>query len=292
MRAQAAIITVCGMAGGLFGATAAIGDYECVEGYRDTTASERSTMTAVLEAARGALPAAPEGWVILGDDSISVATSLCQDFEGDGWTYGYSREYQRVDDQAARDEAMNAAGANMAAAIADKQPQLDALMARSNELSAELAAAGEKGDFEKAETIRQELEKVGEEYQNVMFGGTAAAQMNETIARASQDLSMSIVVAVNRPYDSPGLEAQRTQVPGGYPAFRWSSTRGEVNEDHVLILLGEWQPGESGELRSVRRPGTPFAAHTIAVYVTADASRIVQMVESIDFSGMAATLVH
>ena len=48
----------------------------CNKGFRDTTAAERATLTAVLEAVKKALPAVPTGWVILGDDEVSVPRSL------------------------------------------------------------------------------------------------------------------------------------------------------------------------------------------------------------------------
>ena len=54
-------------------------DGECSKGYRQVTPAERSTMTHVLETARGALPAAPAGWAVISDDRISVPASYCRD---------------------------------------------------------------------------------------------------------------------------------------------------------------------------------------------------------------------
>ena len=89
-------------------------------------------MTAVLQAAKKALPPAPTGWVIVGDDQISVTTGLCRDYEAAPWSYHFNRTYQRVDDQEARNKIIADAAAASQAALKQKQPRLDAAMARSN----------------------------------------------------------------------------------------------------------------------------------------------------------------
>ncbi len=92
-------------------APAARSDAPCNKGYRDSTAAERATMTAVLQAAKKALPPAPTGWVIEGDDEISITTNLCQDYEAAPWVYHFNRTYQRIDDQEARDKIIADAAA-------------------------------------------------------------------------------------------------------------------------------------------------------------------------------------
>jgi hypothetical protein len=63
-------------------------------GYRDSTPAERGSMTAILQAAKKALPPAPAGWVILGGDRISVPSSICRDYERSPWKYQFKRYYQ------------------------------------------------------------------------------------------------------------------------------------------------------------------------------------------------------
>jgi hypothetical protein len=75
------------------------GDGPCDKDFRDSTPAERATMIAALQAAKKAMPPAPAAWVIVGDDQISVTTSLCRDYEGAPWNYNFNRYYQRVDDQ-------------------------------------------------------------------------------------------------------------------------------------------------------------------------------------------------
>ena len=48
------------------------GDAPCYKGFRDSTPAERATMTAILQAAKRALPPAPAGCVIVG--AIDVGT--------------------------------------------------------------------------------------------------------------------------------------------------------------------------------------------------------------------------
>ena len=71
----------------------ALADAPCNKGYRDTTAAERARITAALQAAKSALPPAPEGWQLRGGDDISVTTSICQDGEAVPWDYSLSRSY-------------------------------------------------------------------------------------------------------------------------------------------------------------------------------------------------------
>ncbi len=71
-------------------------DYACTQGSRDVTAAERAAMTSVLETVRRALPAAPSGWTIVGDDRFSVQGTICREFEDALWAYGFSRSCGRL----------------------------------------------------------------------------------------------------------------------------------------------------------------------------------------------------
>jgi hypothetical protein len=46
------------------------------------SASLGAAMTAVLENALRALPPAPDGWVLVGDNGLYVQPNVCQDDEG------------------------------------------------------------------------------------------------------------------------------------------------------------------------------------------------------------------
>lgn len=92
---------------GLLAAQTVRADGICEKGYRDTMDAERASMSAILEVLRNALPAAPEGWVILGDDQYAPPRSICMD--ATIWTYGHTRYYQRVDDQAEQEAMIQAA---------------------------------------------------------------------------------------------------------------------------------------------------------------------------------------
>src|SRR5262245_23534619 len=84
-------------------ASSAFADGVCEKGFRDTTESERATMTRVLEAIKAALPQPPEGWVIGGYEDIDVVGNICMDAEATPWAYDYTRIYNRVDDAEQRD---------------------------------------------------------------------------------------------------------------------------------------------------------------------------------------------
>jgi hypothetical protein len=275
-------------------ASSAQGDGVCYRGYRETTADERATMTAVLEAVKGALPPAPEGWVVLGDDALSITENICGDYAIIPWQYEFGRSYQRVDDQEARQQKLEAAGELMRADMAAKQPRLDAITARSQVLGAELGAAAEKGDYARADEINQEIFAGSEEYKRILDEGDATERMNALYAEMNQDLQMSVRASINPLTASPPAEgASAIDVPAGATsAFRWSTTSGDVQEDQLVIFFGEWRTTPEGFLTTVRPEGSAnlVEPRTIMVQVTAHAGRIAGIVDAINFEALASTL--
>ncbi len=274
-------------------ATTANGDGDCVKGYRDITEAERGTMNAVLETAKKAIPAPPAGWVLRGDDSVSLATTICIDQEAGPWTYELMRYYQRVDDQEARNKILEKAATDLAAQMAAKQPRLDALMAKIQAQSQEAAAAAQSGDYTRIESINKEMQKTSEEYQKVVEEGGTTAKMNAAAAEASRDQEMSVVVRVNSGFEFPSPEAQRLPPPSGaQSAYRWSEKRGSVQEAHALVLLGQWQPSSEGGLQAKLSPNAAApAAQAISVRVVTDESRLSPTLDATDFNALASTLV-
>jgi len=265
------------------------GDSVCNKGFRDSTSAERETQTAILQAVKGALPPAPAGWVIVGDDQISIAKSLCRDYEAVPWSSHFSRSYTRVDDQAARDKIMAAAAATAAAAQAKKQPRLDALMARMQKLSQTQVALIQKGDVAGATALNDEMASLQNEYQAVQDEGDSQAEMNASFAEATRDQHMYIGVVVNSNQTKPGDGATVMSPPtGARAAYRWSTTREGVTEDHVLMLLGQWRPMTDKVWKRVLHPEMPpTAAQVITIEVTADPGRIAGIVGAIDVRTLA-----
>lgn len=266
------------------------GDGPCNRGFRDSTPAERGTMTAVLQAAKNALPPAPAGWVIVGDDQISVTTSLCRDYEGAPWGYHFNRQYQRVDDQEARNKILADAAAASAAALELKQPRLDAAMARMNKLVQAQVALIEKGNMAGAQAINEDMAKAQADYQKIIEEGDSQEQMDAALAKASRDQTMYINVAVNSNQVTPDASAKNFPLPpGARAAFRWSTTQGNVTEDHALILLGQWRFAAEGSWKRMLHPDmAPTAAQVILISVTADPDRIAGIIASINVKSLAA----
>lgn len=149
-------------------------------------------MATVLEAVKKALPAAPTGWVILGDEAFSVPASICQDYERSPWDYHFTRYYQRVDDQEARDKVIKDAAADAMADLKQKQPRIDAIMAKLKKLSEEQVAAVQKNDMARAQAINHDLAAVQEEYKKVFEEGDSSQKMEAAAAEAGRDLQMTI----------------------------------------------------------------------------------------------------
>lgn len=269
-------------------------DGVCIKNYRDTTQAERETITATLDNVKNAMPPAPEGWVILGDDQVQALTSICRDGEREPWPYHYTRYYQRVDDQEARNRILQAAVEERMADMQAKQQRLDAIMARNAALTQELIDASQKGDYARAETIRIEMDSNGQEYQAVMSEGGIEERMHDAEVAASRDQSMTISVAINSSTESPGIGAEAMPLRHDtYAVFRSTSTRDVITEDNAVILLGQWQLNDGGYLQTVPRPGTvASAAHTFSIHVAADPGRFESVIDAIDFDALTASLTR
>ena len=165
-----------------FGATTAHADGGCAKGWRDVAEGERATMLAVVDTAKKALPPAPEGWVVRGEDSVSMPTTLCIDQEGAPWTYEISRAYYHAAVQEARNQVIASAAADMAAQMEAKQPRLDAVMAKMNALSAEMAAAAAKADYARTEELGTQVQKLSDEYKAILEEGGTTEKMNAVAA--------------------------------------------------------------------------------------------------------------
>ena len=265
-------------------------DGPCNKGFRDSTPAERATMTAILEAAKKALPPAPTGWVIVGDDQISVTTNLCRDYEGAPWGYNFNRHYQRVDDQEARNKIIADAAAASAAAQKLKQPRLDAAMARMNKLVEKQVALIEKGNLAGAGAMNEEMAKLQEDYKKIIDEGDSQEQLEASLAEASRDQIMYISVGVNSNQVTPDASAKPIPLPpSARAAFRWSTTRGSVAEDQALILVGQWQSIAGGSWKRILHPSMPpTAAQVMSISVTADPDRITGVIASINVKSLAA----
>lgn len=276
--------------GGVLGFSRADADAPCDKGYHDTTPEERATMTTVLESARAAVPDPPTGWVrTLHDDSVSPPTSVCLDFSP--WTYSYGRSYTRVEGAEERERVIAAAGEQVRAAAAARQPQVDAFNARMTELSTRFSQAATSGDDAAIQAVNAEMQAFQEEYQRFMAEDDSLAVFEAATASQYLDLEMSIAVRVNPTHGSPGQGAQAFDVPGAASAHQWISDE-ERQVATALVLFGEWRPASSGYgLESVLPDSAaPEQPHAIAVQVDAHKDRIAALLEATDLDAIAALL--
>jgi len=267
-------------------------DGVCAAGYRTITAEGRAVMIAVLEAGKKALPPAPVGWVILGDDQVSAPTSICGDVQRSPWQYQFTRYYQQVGDQDARNKVIADAAAVQAAAMQKKQPRLDAVMARMEKLTQQQVALLQKGDTERAAALNEDMAKLQDEYKKILDEGDSQQQFDAAAARAGKDLEMSISLSVNESRQSFVPGASNLPLPAGArTAVRWSTSSQGKNSESAMFLLGDWRTTTPGEWRLWPRPDIlTNAAHGITVRINADPDRIEPTVASINFASLAALL--
>ena len=273
----------------LFASPIANADGVCEKGNRDTTTAERSTMTNALETVKAALPQAPDGWVIGGYEEISVPDSICSDFDDTPWPSGFSRLYNRVDDAAEREQAMAEAGAALQADMAAKQPRMDALIAKGQELSVALGEAAQNGDQARVDALNSEFQQVQAEIESLFNDSSRQSQLDAIGAIEMQDRTMQIAVQLNEPSSASGDMQSSEAPPGASLAFRGQTTEGGVTNGHALVLFGDWQTREGNILESGKRRGvSSAAAHAISVAVTADPARLDTLLAAIDFEAIAA----
>lgn len=271
-------------------APSVLADAPCDKGFRDTTAAEREKMTAVLQAAKSALPAPSAGWIISGDDAISVPPSLCQDFALVPMDYGFTRYYRQVGDAEERQKKFALQANREAAVYAQKQPRIDALMAQMEKLAAQQGALAGKGDFAGAQRLNPQMEKLQAELTKVMDEGSDPAAMNAAGKEMNRDLEMSIAVRVNAWTERAGPGAKPVPPPSGaQSAFQWHVEDEGHSNDYGLYLFGAWRPHPRGGWRTGTRTGVSlFAAHTVAITVISDPDRLTKTVGAIDFGKVAA----
>jgi len=267
-------------------------DEECYKGYRDVTPSESAAMMTVLESALRAMPPAPGGWEVSRND-MYVTESVCLDDESTPWRYDSYRTYARVDDRDDRDQILSNAGAQASADMKAKQPRMDAVMARIQELSMAAVAAAEKGDYDKADEINVQIQEASDEMERIMTEGGTLDRIDEATDAANRDTQITITVDVNSGHTLIGYGAEQTTIPPGADgAYRWTAMEGSVVNETRLILFGGWQT--DGEFfNPVFRAGSaPTAAQAISFLVTADESRIDSVVAAFDFRKVAASVAR
>jgi len=288
---RALVIVVCVACASVFTLTPTnvAADEECVAGYRDVTQGERAAMLSVLERALQALPAAPNGWVVTSDDSLYVTPSICRDHESSPWSYDLSRSYQRVDNVEERDRALGDAAAKNASAMKAKQPRMDAITAKIQELSMAAVAAAEKGDYAKVDEINVELDQASAEMERLMAEGGTLDQIDAANREANRDNKIDIEVSVNSGYESVDYDARDVPGPAGAEhAYRWSGSSSSETDETALILFGRWETAGNGVGVQPTANAAPTAAQAISVRVSADAGRIQSILDAIDFSTLAA----
>lgn len=279
-------LPACALAA-IAGASTAHADAECVKGFRDTTAAERAAVTTALETVKKALPAAPEGWQIVGDDKVSVPTTLCRDFEQLPWRYGFSRTYSNATGHESRERAAKDAAARAAAEQQKNQARLDALSKRMNDVMQRQMALNQKGDYAGAENLEPERAKAEKEYQALtdeIYRPTTAA-----VAQAFRDIEMGVSARVNELVTWQAGMQKAPAPAGAHSAYRWTTASEGVRTGHALVLFGQWESrADGGGPKAARRGGAPVTAvHALSVSVYADESRLTAMLNAIDFASLA-----
>jgi len=268
-------------------APAALGDAPCNAGFRDTTPAERAQVTAVLKAMQGALPPAPEGWIIVVDpaNEISVPDRICGDGERSPWPYGFTRSYKQVAGVESRMKLVEDQAANQQAAMARQKPRIDAALAKYQSVMNRQMALNQKGDYAGAEKLNPQLLAAQKEYEAILNEVYNPEAMAATDKEFNKDYEMSISVRVNPGSESVAPGAKSIAPPAGAKAaLRWHVETEQASTDRALYLFGAWTAGANGRWIAGSRAGaSPAAAHAIAVLVSGDPARVTSTIATIKF---------
>lgn len=267
-------------------------DAPCNKGFRTVAPAERATMTAVLQAVKKALPAAPAGWQQTTSDDFSLAGDICRDGETRPWNYDFNRGYKQVGDAEARQAKYNAAIARFAADQKAKQPRLDALRDKNMKLSDQRIVLLQKGDNAGAARLEPEIVKVQAEYQKIAESGNGEQILTAASKEMHRDFEMSISVQINPGVEGPEAGAQNLTLPvGAFAAYRWDTSDENADTGHALFLYGKWIRNAQGRLMPVGRANVAAtAANAMAVKVTADPNRLPSLLQAIDFQTLSTAL--
>jgi hypothetical protein len=248
-------------------------------------------MTAVLETIRSAMPAPAEGWVIGGDDAISVPQSLCQDYKLVPINYNFTRWYRNVGEAEQRQKIVMDQAAIEAEAFKKKQPRLDAIQKQMEAVSAKQVALIQKNDFVGAEKFNAEIDRLQTEYQRVADEGSDPAALQAASKAAARDTELTIQVMVNPGTARSPAEAKPATVPAGAKsAYRWHVEDEGQSNDHALFYFGSWFKRPDGSLQPAPPPNAPPSGpHGFTIEITGDPARVTQAVAAIDFAKIAAT---
>ena len=275
-------------------ATCASGDAPCNAGLRDVTAAERSHITSVLKAMQGALPPAPEGWIIVVDtaNEISVPSKICMDTEKSPWSYGFTRTYKQVAGADARGKLIADQAASQRAAMEQQKPRLDAAQAKYQKIMSQQMALNQKRDYEGAEKLNPQLKAAEKEYEAILNEVNNPAAIAATDKEVNRDFQMSISVTVNPGSESLGQGAKAIAPPmRAKSAQRWHVENEYESNDHALYLFGAWTAGASGRWNAGSRSGaSPAAAQAISVLVQGDPERVTKTIPTIKFATFEAAV--
>jgi hypothetical protein len=271
--------------------THALADGDCDKGYRDTTVAERTTMTNVLTAALAALPAPPTGWALTAEGETRGLQSICRDYDTAPFPYDTSRFFDRVDNLEQRNQKMKAVYDQANAAAATKQPRIDALNAKLEEIAKKLGEAAGKGDFARAEALNKEVDAVNEQLKAVYAENDQTEQVTAAGLESERDTRIHIEVSANSMRESAGEGARPMAKPAGVSsAYRWSDDPKSGTQDHVLLLLGTWKAVENRYESTPRSGAAPAAPSSLAIRVDADATRMDAIIAAIKIVDLAAML--
>jgi hypothetical protein len=269
-------------------AATARADGVCEKGIRDTTAAERATITDALEAVRAALPPAPEGWVIRDEDEISPPANLCRDVELAPWTYDFARYYTNEAGGEARREAFEAAAAKAQASFEQKQPRLEAVQAKMQELIPKAVEAAQKNDTTQTQKLAAEMAKLQAELESINNEGGTNEQFDAATAELGRDAEISVRVVVNPRISPPADHYVAFSVPGAQSAYRWDELEDNHHDGNALVRFGRFEPvAGSQSLEPVARSGVASpGVHAIEVRIVADVDRLSSVIEATNFEAL------
>lgn len=264
---------------------------------RDIRPAERRAYERVLAAIQAAVPPVPKGWQVRSEDSFDAPETVCVGAEKSPLVIGWQRTLEMDDEERAkRDQEglgkAKAINAKMNAKATANKDKIGAIDKRIDELTKQMQALAEKGDFAKMEKLTAEIEKLSAQKAGAMGAPEAEADVQAAQNAYNDDAELVISVTANMPSVLVGTGMERFEVKGATHAFQWTAEYKGAAHTDAFAFLGNYSgiKKESGStIKYFSEKGLPYTGvHAFVVSASGKKERAVATLKAMALGKLGA----
>lgn len=249
-----------------------------------SAASEEQALAVI----KSALPHAPAGWVVAGEQSGQGHVQSRTGVRGVEYTRSYRRVEKIGEDRKQLDAVVaESSRRNREAA----KPQIDELIRQQTVTSLALRKAVRRRNAAEEKRLNEELEKNGARMRALHeeADGRVARDVAPYLLR---DAEASISIALDQ--DAAEL-SQGESLPvtdAAFALYRPGSAAGVTGwrEGVLLVLYGDWRSRGSGVFQAQVPPGRGLPVSTVRITITGDLVRAQQLLKQLDLKAVLSLM--